>query len=261
MLGRDHALSGAVVFAALAPTLHATDGYLAAGVAVAAGAGVLPDIDHRDTTIAQTFGFLTEWFAWVVQKISGGHRHGTHSLLGLALFTAAAYGAGKLQLSGPRLWSAGPGPAGHLTLSWHLLPAALILALLYSAALRALRIGGHFGDLIGVAAAALTCCTGADLELLTLGSWHVPLLGAATALGCAAHIAGDELTHGGCPLFWPASMHEFHLLPRPLQFTTAKLAETWVVFPLLAAGLAVALWHATGHALSIPHPAMAHPAK
>ena len=60
-----------------------------------------------------------------------------------------------------------------------------------------------------------------------------------TALGCAAHIAGDELTHGGCPLFWPGSMHEFHLLPRPLQITTAKLCETWVVFPLLLAGLAV----------------------
>jgi membrane-bound metal-dependent hydrolase YbcI (DUF457 family) len=256
MLGRDHALSGAVVFAALAPQLHAAHGYLAAGVALAAGAAVLPDIDHRDTTIAQTFGFLTEWFAWVVEKVSGGHRHGTHSLLGIAAFTAGAYGAGQLQLSGPPIWS-----ARHLQFSWHMLPAALILALLYSAALRALHIGGHHGDLLGIAAAVVTCYTGADVAALPAGNWHVPLLGAATALGCAAHIAGDELTHGGCPLFWPASMHEFHLLPRPLQFTTAKLAETWIVFPLLVAGLAVAVWHATGHALSIPHPAAAHPAK
>jgi membrane-bound metal-dependent hydrolase YbcI (DUF457 family) len=250
MLGRDHALSGAVVFAAFAPTLHVTDAYLAAGVAVAAGAGVLPDIDHHDSTIAQTFGFLTEWFAWTVNKLSGGHRHGTHSLLGLAAFTAAAYGAGQLQESGPRLWS-----AGHLTFSWHMLPAALILTLLYSAALRALHIGGHFGDLIGIGAAAATCYTSADLTLVQAGHWHLPLLGAGTALGCAAHIAGDELTHGGCPLFWPASMHEFHLLPRPLQFTTAKFAETWIVFPLLVAGLAVAVWHATGHPIGIPHPA------
>jgi membrane-bound metal-dependent hydrolase YbcI (DUF457 family) len=82
----------------------------------------------------------------------------------------------------------------------------------------------------------------------------VPLLATVTALGCAAHIAGDELTHGGCPLFWPASMHEFHLLPRPLQITTAKLCETWIVFPLLVAGLAVAVWHATGHPVSVPQP-------
>jgi membrane-bound metal-dependent hydrolase YbcI (DUF457 family) len=249
MLGRDHALSGAVVFAALAPTLHVPGQYLAAGVAVAAGAGVLPDIDHQDATIAQTFGFLTEWLAWTVNKISGGHRHGTHSLLGLAAFTAAAYGAGRLQQSGPRLY-----PATHVAFSWHILPAVLIISLLYSAALRALRIGGHFGDLIGIGAALATCYTGADLALLQVGSWQVPLLGAATALGCAAHIAGDELTHGGCPLFWPASMHEFHLLPRPLQITTAKAAETWVVFPLLVAGLAVAVWHATGHPIRIPHP-------
>jgi membrane-bound metal-dependent hydrolase YbcI (DUF457 family) len=138
--------------------------------------------------------------------------------------------------------------------SWHIVPAALVLALLYSAALRALHIGGHFGDLIGIGAALITCFTGADLTQLPVWSWHVPLLAAATALGCAAHVAGDELTHGGCPLFWPVSMHEFHLLPRPLQITTAKLCETWIVFPLLLVGLAVAVWHATGHPLAVPQP-------
>ena len=249
MLGRDHALSGAVVFAALAPSLHVTAAHLAAGVVLAAGAGVLPDIDHPDSTIARSFGFLTEWFAWVVDRISGGHRHGTHSLVGIAVFTVGAYGAGVFQLSEPRAVT-----AGHLVFSWHIVPAALVLALLYSSALRALRIGGHHGDLLGIGAALVTCFTGADLTQLTAGSWHVPLLAAATALGCAAHIAGDELTHGGCPLLWPVSMHEFHLLPRPLQITTAKLCETWIVFPLLLAGLAVAVWHATGHPLAIPQP-------
>jgi hypothetical protein len=38
-------------------------------------------------------------------------------------------------------------------------------------------------------------------------------------------------------------------LPRPLQITTAKLCETWVIFPLLVVALAAALWHATGHPL------------
>ena len=249
MLGRDHALSGAVVFAALAPPLHVTVAHLAAGVVLTAGAGVLPDIDHPDSTISRSFGFLTEWFAWVVDRISGGHRHGTHSLVGIAVFTAGAYGAGLFQLSEPKAVA-----AGHLVFSWHIVPAALVLALLYSAALRALHIGGHYGDLIGIAAALVTCFTGADLTQLPVGSWHVPLLAVATALGCAAHIAGDELTHGGCPLLWPVSMHEFHLLPRPLQITTAKLCETWIVFPLLLVGLAVAVWHATGHPLAIPQP-------
>jgi membrane-bound metal-dependent hydrolase YbcI (DUF457 family) len=251
MLGRDHALSGAVAFAGLAPVLHVRVSYLAAGVVLTAGAGVLPDIDHPDSTISRSFGFLTEWFAWVVNKLSGGHRHGTHSLLGIIVFTAAAYGAGLYQLSEPK------SVTSHVIPSWHFAPAALILALLYSAALRALHIGGHFGDLIGIGAALATCFTGADLTQLAVASWHVPLLATAVALGCAAHIAGDELTHGGCPLFWPVNMHEFHLLPRPLQFTTAKMCETWVIFPLLVIGLAVAVWHATGHAVYIPQPAKA----
>jgi membrane-bound metal-dependent hydrolase YbcI (DUF457 family) len=249
MMGRDHALSGAVAFAALAAPLHVREAYLAAGVVLTAGAGVLPDIDHPDSTISRSFGFLTEWFAWLVDRLSGGHRHGTHSLIGIAVFTAASYAAGLYQLSEPK------SVTRHLDFSWHIVPAALILALLYSAALRALHIGGHFGDLIGIAAAVATCFTGADLTQLPVASWHVPLLATATALGCAAHIAGDELTHGGCPLLWPVSMHEFHLLPRPLQFTTAKLCETWVIFPLLLIGLSVAVWHDTGHPLSIPQPA------
>ena len=79
---------------------------------------------------------------------------------------------------------------------------------------------------------------------MPVGSWHLPLLAVSVALGCAAHIAGDELTHGGCPIFWPVSQHEFHLLPRPLQITTAKIAETYVIFPVLAIALAFAIWRA-----------------
>jgi membrane-bound metal-dependent hydrolase YbcI (DUF457 family) len=255
MMGRDHALSGAVAFAALAPTLHVRPAYLAAGVVLCAGAGVLPDIDHPDSTISRSFGFLTEWFAWLVDRVSGGHRHGTHSLVGIAAFTAASYGAGLFQLSEPA------SVTRHLIPSWHIAPAALILTLLYSAALRALKIGGHFSDFIGIAAALVTCFTGADLTQLTVASWHVPLLAAVTGLGCAAHIAGDELTHGGCPLLWPAARHEFHLLPRPLQITTAKFCETRVIFPALVIGLAVAMWHATGHPFAIPQPSVPQPSK
>jgi membrane-bound metal-dependent hydrolase YbcI (DUF457 family) len=240
MLGRDHALSGAFAFAALAPSLHVTGAHLAVGVAITAGAGVLPDIDHPDSTIARSFGFLTEAFSWLIDKISGGHRHGTHSLVGTAVFTAGALAAGNLQSS----WTHTP---AHSAWSWHLLPAVLYLALLYSAALRALHIGGHHGDLLGIGAAVVTVYTGADVAQLT--AWHIPVLALATGLGCAAHIAGDELTHGGCPLLWPFSDHEFHLLPRPLQFTTAKLAENWLIFPLLTGALFLAVWHATGHPL------------
>lgn len=222
MLGREHALSGAVAFAAAAPLLHPSALQFGTGLLAAAGAGVLCDIDHPDATISRTFGFLTETFAWLVNKLSGGHRHGTHSLVGIAAFTGIAYAAGAVQLHGPR---------------WHMVPAVLILALLFSAALRALHIGGHHGDLIGTAAAVAACWTGADTATLPLGPAHVPLLALVVAMGCTAHLLTDMVTHGGCPLLWPVSLHDFH--DSPIQITTGQFTETWVIRPALSAGL---LW-------------------
>jgi hypothetical protein len=44
-------------------------------------------------------------------------------------------------------------------------------------------------------------------------------------------------------------MREFHLLPRPLRFTTGKLAEHLIVTPLLLAAFALLAWHDAGAAL------------
>lgn len=251
MLGRDHALTGAVVFTALVPVLHVPLAELPAGVVLGAGAGVLPDIDHPDSTIAESFGFLTEGFARLTNAISGGHRHGTHSLIGVAVFTAAAWASGVLQTHYRHGESFGHGATGG-SLSVAMIPAILILTLLYSSALRALKIGGHHGDLIGAAGAVVTCYLGTDVSPVTVGHWQVPFLAVAVALGCVAHIAGDELTHGGCPVLWPVSRHEFHLLPKPMQITTAKLTENRIIFPLLVVLLAAAAWRATGHTLALP---------
>ena len=246
MLGRDHALTGAVVFAAVAPLLHVPLAELPAGVVLGAGAGVLPDIDHPDSTIADSFGFVTEGFARLTNAISGGHRHGTHSLIGVAVFTAGAWAAGAFQThhsAGLRLGS------GSLTVA--MIPAILLLTLLYASALRALKIGGHHGDLIGFVSAVVTCALGTDVVPVTVWHWPVPFLAVAVALGCAAHIAGDQLTHGGCPVLWPVSRHNFHLLPKPMQITTAKVTENRLIFPLLVVLLIAAVWHATGHPFTL----------
>ena len=239
MLGRDHALSGAVLFAVLAPTLHVPLADLPAGVVLGAGAGVLPDIDHPDSTISNSFGFLTEGFARFTDVVSGGHRHGTHSIVGVMVFTAAAWGVSVLQqhhFAAKYSVHGGPG-----TLSLAMIPAVLILTLLFSSALRALKIGGHHGDLIGFVGAAVTCYLGTDVVPVTLWHWKVPFMAVAIGLGCAAHIAGDEITHSGCPVLWPVSMHEFHLLPKPMRITTAKMTENNIIFPGLTVVLILAL--------------------
>jgi len=87
-------------------------------------------LDEPGSTIARTFGFLTGAFAWIVHRLSGGHRKGTHSLLGVGLMTIAALWAGSFQ-------QGAAANSQHQELWWHLVPAGLILALLFSAGLRA----------------------------------------------------------------------------------------------------------------------------
>lgn len=235
MLGHDHALSGVLAFAACAPLFHLTDTHLAAGLVLTAGAAVLPDVDEPGSTIARTFGFLTGAFAWVIHRVSGGHRKGTHGFLGIAIFTAAAVGAGDWQADA----------ALHHAQLWKLIPAALILALLLSAGFRALYIGGHYADALGIALAALVVWKNWDLARVT--QWHLPLLAVCAAGGMLAHVAGDMCTHDGCPLLYPLSKYEFGLLPQHIRITTNKLAEHWVVTPLLLIGIAWCVWRDVGH--------------
>ena len=47
MLGHDHALSGALAFAAVAPLLPVTGVHLAVAAVLTAGTGILPDLDER----------------------------------------------------------------------------------------------------------------------------------------------------------------------------------------------------------------------
>lgn len=220
MLGHTHALSGAVTgLAAGTLVVHLPAARLAMFTGLVIAYALAPDLDHCGTTEARSFGFVTEALAWVVEKLSGGHRHGTHSVVGIAAFTGVAWLACLFRDTWP----------GRIALG-------VILAAGFAAALDALRIGGHAGNLLACAGAAVMCWTGYGLVF-------VPF---AAALGAATHILGDMLTRCGCPLAWPATMREFHLLPRPLRFTTGKLAEHVIVTPLLLAAFALLAWHDAG---------------
>src|SRR4051812_31579494 len=94
-MGRTHAVSGGLAFAASAPLLPAVGVHLGAvgllfGVVAAAGAALLPDLDHLGSSVARALGPVSSALARVVAVASGGHRQGTHSLVGVAVFTMVA---------------------------------------------------------------------------------------------------------------------------------------------------------------------------
>lgn len=222
MLGYSHALSGLVTGVAVGGWLmHLTPGPLALFASLTAAYALAPDLDACHSTEARSFGFVTEVFAWLVEKIGGGHRHGTHSLVGVAAFTGAAWLACHYRHD----------MGGRVALG-------VILAVGFAAAMDALRVGGHGGNLLACAGAAAMTWKGYGLAL-------VPV---AAALGASTHLLGDSATRCGVPLAWPLTMREFHLLPQSLRFTTGKLAEHWIVGPLLLAALGYLIWRDSGAA-------------
>ena len=216
-LGHTHAISGAVTGAALGEfALHLQPGGTAALAGLTAAWATVPDLDTAGSCAARSLGFLSEAFAAVVHFVARGHRHGTHSILGVAVLTGITWAACQFRETAP----------GRIALG-------LLLAIAIAAGLRALRLGGHAGDLIAIGAAAGITYFGWDLAL-------VPL---ACGLGCTTHIAGDALTDSGVPLLWPASEYRFKLWPEPFAFTTGTLPERAIVAPALLLALGWLAWH------------------
>jgi membrane-bound metal-dependent hydrolase YbcI (DUF457 family) len=219
-LGHTHAISGAVVGAAIGEfPLHLGPAGIVTLAGFTAAFATLPDLDTRHSCAARSLGFFSAGFAFLVGKVSGGHRHGTHSILGVAVFTALAWAACVFR------------HAEHGRIRFVL---AVFLALAFAAGLRALRIGGHWADLLAIAGAVFIAWHG----------WSLALIPLACALGCAAHLAGDSLTVEGIPLFWPFTLRHFRLLPPPLAFVTGTWRENVIVAPALLLALAALAWHA-----------------
>ena len=213
MLGHSHALSGAVTGIATGILLHLPVSQAAALAGFTAGMALLPDLDKCGSSPARCLGWLSEAIAWAAGRISGGHRHATHSVLGVAVFTGLAWACCQFRHD----WA---GKAG----------LALLMTLSAAAALEALHIArGHVADLIAIGIAAAEVWFGYGLRLIPL----------AVLIGCCTHIAGDMLTDSGCMLGFPVSRQRFHLLPEPLAFTTGTRPELLVVDPILSGALLV----------------------
>jgi membrane-bound metal-dependent hydrolase YbcI (DUF457 family) len=214
MEGRDHALSGLGVGLAVGIAQHRSipvDFELAGWFGAFA---LLNDLDSCNSSAGRSLGFISHSVAWVIRGLSGGHRHGTHCLPGVAAFTALAIAACHYRGD----WA---GKAG----------LALLITIPVAGMLEALNLTGkhkHLGDLIGLAAAALVVFLGFGLALIPL----------AVAGGCATHLAGDGLTDEGVPLLLPLTEFRFRI-PEPFAFSTGSDPETKFVRPALCVTIVV----------------------
>lgn len=219
MEGKTHALSGAVAYVGIAPLLHhATVWQIGVGAVATAGAALIPDLDQKQATASRTLGPVTWLISWVVRHISGGHRHGTHTLLGTALAAGLAGLAARYDYA-----------------------AAVLLWLLGSWAVRAFRRRDPWPERLIIAA---VMAAGAWWLAVShsFDAWFLPL---SAGLGILAHLLGDAATEQGLKPLRPFS----NATVRIGWIDTGEWVETWLVYPALWLALGYLTWRATGPAL------------
>ena len=200
MMSHAHATTGAAAWLAVTATVPWAAGWVPlqpgevlAGAVATAGAALLLDADHHAGTIARSLPPVSRWVARGLGFLSGGHRHATHSLVGVL-------GAGMIA----RALSAVRVPLGeeHFQLG-----AWVMIVLLVAFAAKALRLtrGWLSSWAVSLTVASVTAWFAPET------TWWLP---AAVVLGCLCHLAGDALTSQGVPLLWP--LRPRPVLPSPL---------------------------------------------
>ncbi|WP_345477963.1 metal-dependent hydrolase [Nesterenkonia rhizosphaerae] len=198
------------------------------GAIVCAGGAMLADADHHNASIAHSLPPVSRWICNGIGTISGGHRNGTHSILGVAVFALIAWALSLLvfDINGVSL-HVGAGVFSILLASF----AIKVLKFLPASARRS-----HWAVAVPI---------GAMVTLLApdQNAWFLW----AVAIGVTIHILGDMLTTGGVNWLWPLTIKP----PASVQ-KTPVLNRMWMrngrqALPILGNTGSVAEW-----ALSIP---------
>lgn len=197
MMGGHHAISGAAAWLALtasasigdralgAGALDLTGPEVLAGTVVAAGAALLPDIDHPSATIARSAGAASKLATSAVSS-AAGHRGATHTLLAVVAFTLLGAVATWLD------WSWHAPVVGQVQVG-----AVIVVTVLCAIAVRAMKLvrGGLMPWLVGIGCGLLTAVAAPETSI-----W----LPVAIGLGALVHLLGDLATTDGIPFpTWP----------------------------------------------------------
>lgn len=213
MMGVSHALSGMVAWSILQAVHPEPLPVQVAGYAVTAGAALWPDLDHPGATATRSLGPLTMMLGQVVQFLSGGHRRGTHSLLGCTVLALAVQIAVQAR----------PHPVGNWTTA--VLLAVILASVVHVVPLPAFRRGWVDEIVAASAAGVIAWWPGLDLSAL----------GPAVLVGTLVHVLGDAITRQGVPLWWPVSKRNVKLA----KLKAGGWTEVWVLRPAFVLALPV----------------------
>lgn len=243
-MGATHAVSGLVLYTVVAPWVASSASEVAVGLVCCAAASVLPDIDHPGSTVSRLAGPVTGLLSRVVAVGAGGHRAGTHSLLGVAvagILTWVAVRAGGVLAVGcvTVLLLVGAAALGSR------LPARALRAVGVAVVAAAVAAAGvAVGALDVPVAAVVVTDVSQALEGVRVGLGGVQLdpapIAIAVALGWFAHCLGDAITHSGVPWLWPVDRDAVRL---PLTIRTGGLVERVVIHPACVLAVLLVGWH------------------
>jgi membrane-bound metal-dependent hydrolase YbcI (DUF457 family) len=240
MLGRSHLVSGTAAFTGSTLVLHYSPSQVITGLIVVTCAALLPDIDHQKAYISNVYGPVTVGFSHLVATLAGGHRKGTHSLLGIFLLGALA----QICVTHRHAWWADTLLSALLIVT----VAAGLKILTRPAQKKAARdrakrrrmaktLAGTHGPAPRIPLHPLSWIDEllpipVVIALVFLTNVNMDAVPPALMMGCLVHVLGDCLTNSGCPIFWPVSRWrlKFGL------FSTGKKVERWVVFPVMILG-------------------------
>lgn len=203
MKGYTHSLSAGAAWVAVTSTSSAALGLSAqappvviVGSLLCAGAGMWPDIDHHNGTIAWSLPPITRWLCRWVGDLSGGHRHATHSLFGIAVTAVIGFAMSMfvIEVDG-RSVAIGGGIMALLLTAF----AVKVFGIGNGVASKKSLIGGVLGSSLGPWIIALTTAGLATWFMGYQWTW----LTLALTLGAFVHCVGDSLTIERIPWLWP----------------------------------------------------------
>lgn len=219
MEGYTHALSGAAGWMAVTSSSAVALGaweqstpVVLGGAVVCAGWALWPDADHADATIAHSLPPVTNIMARGIGTLSGGHRHGTHSLIGIVVFTviAALAALPTAEIHGKTV------PIGSLIIT--------VLCVAFASKSLGLNKGwaprGVARDIVESSMGSWVLALGAAGAVTWFLDYKWTWLPQCAALGVFIHILGDFLTPQGVPWLWPWN-------PKPPRWWPSPLGWFW----------------------------------